>query len=138
MRKDGTDPSTPDQAKTVQQNFFCRIWGRFTSLADQRVKPKVRKAAWHVAAIVALASLALWWLHGAMIALTLAVTALGLLLVAFSELTDSKWLRGTLTLAGVILAAWWYLKTLPGLFSPSPMCCFQPIRKSIQTRLISS
>jgi hypothetical protein len=82
------------------------------------VKPKVREAAWYLIGIIALASLALWWLHGLMIALTLAVAALGLLLVAFSELTDSKWLRGTLTLAGVILVAWWYLKTLPGLFFP--------------------
>lgn len=118
MRKDGTDPSNPEQAKTAQQNFFCRIWGRFTCWADRRVKPKVREAAWYLIGIVALASLALWWMHGLMIALTLAVAALGLLLVAFSELTDSKWLRRTLTLTGVILVAWWYLKTLPGLFFP--------------------
>lgn len=118
MRNDGTDPSNPRQAKAAQQNYFCRMWGRVTSWADRRVKPKVREAAWYVTGIVALTSLALWWLHGPMIPLTLAVTALGLLLVAFSELTDSKWLRGTLTLAGVILVAWWYLKTLPGLFFP--------------------
>ncbi|MEQ1053934.1 hypothetical protein [Pseudomonas aeruginosa] len=103
------------------KNQIAVQWRRLTEwlyVLECRWKSYWLKKVAYAAAIAMVAGFTLLALYGPAVSLSYLVTAAGLLLVALSLLVRFKFLQDLATLAGVALAAWWYLHSLPGVFNP--------------------
>lgn len=103
------------------KNQIAVQWRRLTEwlyVLECRWKSYWLKKVAYAAAFAMVAGFTLLALYGPAVSLSYLVTAASLLLVALSLLVRFKFLQDLATLAGVALAAWWYVQSLPGVFNP--------------------
>lgn len=114
----------PPSSTSISKRILHCAWLKIAKLQvwldaqEKHWKEKTLKWVFRASMLAVITAIVMHFIYGAGISLNYLVTITGLLLVAFSLLTPLKILQDVATLLGVLLVAWWYVNSLPGIFYP--------------------